>query len=165
MIESGESYSVLPMYSPAASMHNPGLAVAMKYDFDRLGRYLRGERLETIETNYNLARSEDAAMTAWASSTIGFDLETTSPMRRKWFAAEQAEIVGYSLSSQPLVALYVAEQPLDTQVVAALESPQVTIIAHNSKFEYARMLQLGVQMTNFRCTKVEAYLLQYPDTS
>ena len=165
MIESGESYSVLPMYSPAASMHNPSLAVAMKYDFDRLGRHLRGERLETIETNYNLARSEDAATTAWASDTIGFDLETTSPMRRKWFAAEQAEIVGYSLSSQPLVALYVAEQPLDTQVVAALESPQVTVIAHNSKFEYARMLQLGVHMTNFRCTKIEAYLLQYPDTS
>ena len=105
MIESGETYSIIPMYSPAASMHNPSLAVTMKYDFDRLGKYLRGEKSEAIETNYSLARSEDAAETAWASSTIGFDLETTSPMRRKWFAAEQAEIVGYSLSSQPLVAL------------------------------------------------------------
>ena len=165
MIEQGESYSVMPMYSPAASMHNPSLAVAMKYDFDRLGRHIRGEKAEVIEVNYSLARSEDAAVTAWGSSTIGFDLETTSPMRRKWFAAEQAEIVGYSLSSQPLVALYVPELPLDPQVVAALESPQVTVIAHNSKFEYARMLQLGVTMTNFRCTKIEAYLLQYPDTS
>jgi len=165
MIEQGEPYSILPMYSPAASMHNPSLAIAMKYDFDRLGRYIRGEKAEVVEVNYSLARSEDAAITAWGSYTIGFDLETTSPMRRKWFAAEQAEIVGYSLSSQPLVALYVPELPLDPQVVAALESPHVTVIAHNSKFEYARMLQLGVTMTNFRCTKIEAYLLQYPDTS
>ena len=165
MIEQGEPYSILPMYSPAASMHNPSLAIAMKYDFDRLGRYIRGEKAEVVEVNYSLARSDDAAITAWGSYTIGFDLETTSPMRRKWFAAEQAEIVGYSLSSQPLVALYVPELPLDPQVVAALESPHVTVIAHNSKFEYARMLQLGVTMTNFRCTKIEAYLLQYPDTS
>ena len=165
MIEQGDSYSVIPMYSPASSMHNPSLAVAMKYDFDRLGRYIRGEKAEAVEVNYSLAHSEDAAITAWGSSTIGFDLETTSPMRRKWFAAEQAEIVGYSLSSQPLVALYVPELPLEPQVVAALEAPQVTVIAHNSKFEYARMLQLGVNMTNFRCTKIEAYLLQYPDTS
>ena len=165
MIEWGEAYNIMPMYSPAASMHNPSLAVVMKYDFDRLGRYLRGERPDLVETNYSLARSEDAAETAWSSSTIGFDLETTSPMRRKWFAAEQAEIVGYSLSSQPLVAIYVPEQPLDPQVVYALESPQVTVVAHNSKFEYARMLQLGVTMNNFRCTKIEAYLLQYPDTS
>ena len=165
MIEQGDSCSVIPMYSPAASMHNPSLAVAMKYDFDRLGKYLRGERFEVVEANYNLASSSDAAIMSWNSDTIGFDLETTSPMRRRWFAAEQAEIVGYSLSSQPLVALYVPELPLDPLVVSMLESPQVTVIAHNSKFEYARMLQLGVNMTNFRCTKIEAYLLQYPDTS
>jgi DNA polymerase-1 len=156
---------IVPMYHPAASLHNPNLLPIMQYDFERLGKWLRGQQDPVPETNYQLGDADDARDAVYKTGIMGFDLETTSPMRRRWFAAEQAEIVGYSTSSIPLQAYYVPEQPLAPSIVSALQDPNLVKVCHNSKFEYARLKQLGITMQNFRDTKIAANLLQFPDTS
>lgn len=156
---------MIPMYHPAASLHDPRKLPEITYDFERLGEYLRSGAPNAVSAEYALVSAEQSAELALQYTQLGFDLETTSPKRRKWFAAEQAEVIGYSLAGEPLRACYVAEKPTHPLLVAVLESIAVEKVAHNSKFEYAKLKQLGITLRNFKDTKIEAALLQYPDTS
>ena len=158
-----EGREVVPLYHPAATLHNHNLLPVLTGDFQRLHSIVRGKLPEPAVNEYSLGESGgDVAPGAYSSGIIGFDLETTAPTRGRFFAADEAEIVGYSVSSMPHKATYIPGAPGDLQDV--LENPAITKVCHNAAFEYMKLGQMGITLTNFQDTKLAAQVLGYPST-
>jgi len=158
-----EGREVVPLYHPAATLHNHNLLPVLTGDFQRLYSIVRGKLPEPAVNEYSLGESGgDVAPGAYSSGIIGFDLETTAPTRGRFFAADEAEIVGYSVSSAPHTATYIPGTPGDLQDV--LENPAITKVCHNAAFEYMKLGQMGIELTNFQDTKLAAQVLGYPST-
>ena len=97
--------------------------------------------------------------------TLAIDTETTST------EARHAELVGISLSTSPGKGWYIpvghigqGEQLTLSQVSAKLQpilaSPQITKIAHNSKYDLTVLLRHGMEIENLSFdTMIAAYLL------
>jgi len=148
-------FLLVPMYHPAAALHNPNLWPIQLEDWAALRERLHNNR-ETPRTHYSLYGAFKA------TGPIGFDLETTSPKRGGRFAVQEAEVVGYSWSTEPGHGVYVPDKP--RALVWPLEDPEQEVICHNAKFEVTHLKNNGITLTNFHDTKLAAYLLGLPST-
>ena len=150
-----EGFLLVPMYHPAAAMHNPNLWPVQLEDWAALRTKLHNKQV-TPRTNYSLYGNISQV------GPLGFDLETTSPTRGGRFAVQEAEIVGYSWSDVPGTGSYIPEKPYKMKTI--LEDPNQEVICHNSKFEYTHLKNNDITLTNFQDTKIAAYLLGLPST-
>lgn len=153
-----QSSTLVPMYHPAYSLRNPLFWPVLIDDFAALFQRLAVPASD-VQTQYDLVTGGGY----WGGSEVGFDLETTSPLRGGKFSVQEAEIVGYSTSSVPHKAIYSPTKP-EGVAKEYLENKTTTIVAHNTKFEYGRLEAIGVKLNNFEDTKIAAYLLGYPST-
>ncbi|HHT9130874.1 MAG TPA: DNA polymerase [Candidatus Tripitaka californicus] len=156
-------YVLIPMYHPAAALYNPNLWAVQVEDWMRLQERLTAFTLPVVAPTYTLATDSEATQLALTARTVGFDLETTSPKRGKHFAVDEAEIVGYSVSWEEGKAVYVDGKP--TYMSAVLESPLYEKVCHNVKFELGRLRAEHIELTNYQCTAIAAYLLQKPSVA
>ena len=159
-----DGFILVPMYHPAAGLRDPEIWATLVQDFMVLKDILAGAQQDTLVTDYRLANEETALTTALSVDLVGFDLETTSPRRgkKKVFMMQEAQIVGYSVSSSANSAVYV---PGNLRIFAqAAEYAGLVKVCHQAKFEYGRLAQLGITLTNFHDTKLAAWLLQYHST-
>ena len=150
-----DGYILVPMYHPAAALHNPNLWPIQLEDWAAFRGQLHNKRV-TPRTEYSLYGTFEA------DGPIGFDLETTSPTRGGRFAVQEAEVVGYSWSHGAGHGVYVPEKPHKMAVI--LEDPRQQVVCHNAKFEVTHLKNNGITLTNFHDTKIAAYLLGLPST-
>ena len=150
-----EGFLLVPMYHPAAALHNPNLWPLQLEDWAALRGKLHDKRV-TPRTQYSLYGAFKA------HGPIGFDLETTSPTRGGRFAVQEAEVVGYSWSEEVGHGSYVPEKPYKMREI--LEDKLQEVICHNAKFEVTHLLNNDITLTNFHDTKLAAYLLGLPST-
>ena len=150
-----EGFLLVPMYHPAAALHNPNLWPIQLEDWAALRGQLQNKRV-TPRTAYSLYGAFKA------DGPIGFDLETTSPTRGGRFAVQEAEVVGYSWSHEPGHGSYIPEKP--HKMKSILEDYEQEVVCHNTKFEITHLLNNGITLTNFQDTKLAAYLLGLPST-
>ena len=150
-----EGFLLVPMYHPAAAMHNPNLWPLQLEDWAELRSRLYDKRV-TPRTEYSLYGAFKA------HGPIGFDLETTSPTRGGRFAVQEAEVVGYSWSHETGHGSYIPEKPFKMKEI--LESEGQEVICHNAKFEVTHLLNNDITLNNFQDTKLAAYLLGMPST-
>lgn len=157
----GVEYFLIPMYHPAAALRDAEKWAVMAGDFARLDLELEicKAATELPPTSYRLVDDPTAAQLALSSTPLGFDLETTSPRRGKYFAVQEADIIGYSVSWAPSQAVYVEGHP--ELVSEALSSPIYQVICHNTKFELGRLRAIGIPLERWEDTKIAAWLLQY----
>ena len=148
-------FLLVPMYHPAAALHNPNLWPVQLEDWSALRNKLNNKQV-IPRTDYTLYGN------LMPSGPIGFDLETTSPTRGGRFAVQEAEVVGYSWSTEPGRAVYIPEKPY--KLKSFLEDPTQEVICHNAKFEYTHLKNNGIELTNLQDTKLAAYLLGLPST-
>ena len=150
-----EGFLLIPMYHPAAALHNPNLWPIQLEDWASLKSKLHNKKI-TPRTDYTLFGN------LVPFGPVGFDLETTSPTRGGRFAVQEAEVVGYSWSTEAGRAVYIPEKPYKMKSI--LEDPTQKVICHNSKFEYTHLKNNDIVMANFEDTKIAAYLLGLPST-
>lgn len=151
-----EGVIIVPWYHPAAGLRS-GKMFAAGVD-DAATFWERIEKLGVKETyDYRLANDADTGGLALDNlgGTLGFDVETTAWTDGK--VRRFGEIVGYSVSAEPLSALYCGEPP--DLVRLALEDGHTRIICHNAKFEYKRLRENGIELHYFEDTKGLAYVL------
>ena len=153
--QESEGFLLVPMYHPAAALHNPTLWPVQLEDWAALRTKLHNKQV-TPRTSYSLYGNISHV------GPLGFDLETTSPTRGGRFAVQEAEIVGYSWSDIPGSGSYIPEKPY--KMKAILEDPNQEVICHNSKFEYTHLKNNDITLANFQDTKIAAYLLGLPST-
>ena len=159
-------YSVVavPMFHPAFTLRNPDLWPVLAEDFLRLPT-----RLGQVDTDPDV-RPDYTFVTGQRHvppySTIGFDVETTSPKRAGRFMVHEADIVGYSTATTPFRASYFPGTPRREPIGArlALEDERVRVVCHNTKFEYVQLARLGITLTSWEDTKLAASLLGYEST-
>ena len=150
-----DGFLLVPMYHPAAALHNPNLWPIQLEDWAALRGRIHDREI-TPRTEYSLYGTFEA------DGPIGFDLETTSPKRGGRFAVQEAEVVGYSWSHKPQYGSYIPEKPIKMKSI--LEDNSQEVICHNAKFEITHLLNNGIKMNNFHDTKLAAYLLGLPST-
>ena len=148
-------FLLVPMYHPAAALHNPNLWPIALEDWAALRGRLQNKTV-TPRTAYSLYGTFNA------NGAIGFDIETTSPTRGGRFAVQEAEVVGYSWSETEGHGSYVPDKPYKMKEI--LENPDQEVICHNVKFEITHLLNNDITLNNFQDTKLAAYLLGLPST-
>lgn len=159
----GAEYTFVPMYHPSYALRDPSHLIwnVMVDDFKRLPSEVLRAREELLKTEYSLCEEGAAArvVRGWHRvEPVGFDYETTSVKKGRWFDAYGAEVLSYSFAPTPGLAHHVPARPNTFRGI--LEDENIPIIAHNAKFEYMKSKQLGITMTNFHCTMVMAFMLQ-----
>ena len=163
----GFVFSLIPMYHPAAALHNATLWPVQVADWMGLKKEIdatdyNNANVPGLAVSYSLGDAGAALQLSLSSATLGFDLETTSPERGGKFAVQEAEIVGYSVAWDDGQAMYVDGKP--DLLGSVLSSPAYTKVCHHVKFEYGRLADIGIPLINFECTKIAAHLLQKHST-
>ena len=154
----GVTTTVLPMYHPAAALHNPNLSPVLIADFKNLPNELRRADVGHIE--HGTLDIKGALELLKDAKEFAFDLETTQVKGR----VGDVIPVGWS------VAVPGAERAFFTRIPARwismwLASPTVVTVAHNAQFEYQVLKQAHIPLNNIWDTKLAAYVLGYNDTS
>jgi uracil-DNA glycosylase family 4 len=150
--------TVVPMYHPAAALHDKALAPAMIADWRRLAI-----PATPILGLYRVATDKEAADYV-QGSTFAFDLETTSPTVGGRFAPSEARILGYSVAGVEGEGLWVPEMP--AAILPRLSDSAQVVVCHNAKFEAEVLWQnTGVPLRQFQDTQLMAYVLGYKNTS
>jgi uracil-DNA glycosylase family 4 len=162
---------VVPMYHPAAALHDGSKNPDMIVDWSKLWEEIDAATQVKVATNaelaplgdYRLATDREAHEYLEGADTFAFDLETTEPFVHGAFVPREARILGYSVCRRAGEALYVAALPAATSPL--LEDSRVVKLCHNAKFEYEVLLRnLSIRLRPFEDTKIQAALLGYSST-
>lgn len=148
---------VVPWYHPAFILRRQDLMPLAINDAKGLLTEVDNLALKNPPNDYQLVQSAVPANRLFA-----FDLETTSPTRgsKNVFMSDEAQIVGYSVSSQAHRAGYVARYTIAPDLVKYLESSDYTKIIQNSKFERKVLKNAGIILDeNVEDTMILGYLL------
>ncbi len=159
-------------YHPAAVMHNPMLQATMVQDWRNLREVLDKIDQPLLEREFELETDDSARVLCGQATTIGFDLETTSPKLAGKTIVELMQVVGWSMAIKELDCRDVGEHVYKGVYVpnvpsafrGILEDPDVKIVCHNTKFEWKKLKENGIDLTNFEDTKIMAWLLQEPSS-
>lgn len=154
---------LVPWLHPAYALRSTDLKIQAAADAKRLHDEVARLGAPTPVVDYRLADEDEvvaALLARWRS--FGFDTETTSPTRGKVFQTDEAEMVGYSVSTSPRRGDYVPTMQVGTGAAAILSSPLWTKICHNFKFEYKVLRKQGIEINGWEDTAVAAWLLGEP---
>src|SRR3990167_3407611 len=151
---------IVPWYHPAAGFRSPKVLRAIIEDAKDFWIRVKSAG-NAVETKYELVDDLGAYEYAvsYMGQPLGFDVETTA-----WKVGKVnrfGPIVGYSLSAQPMSAVYAGEPP--QAIASVLADARVRKVCHNAKFEYKRLREIGIEMRNFDDTMGAAYLLGYSE--
>ncbi len=157
---------LVPWYMPAAAIKDANVVGLMIEDAQRLAQEVANVRVEVAPANYWLTEAPDdvAHMLLAQWGEFGFDTETTSPVRAGVFATDEAEMVGYSVSTASRTGVYVPSSFCGEAFAGILGSPLWNKVCHNVKFEYKVVRRDGVALVGFEDTKLAAYLLGHANT-
>jgi DNA polymerase-1 len=158
----GRDVILYPTFHPAYALRDPNVWALLAQDFHLMEERLAQAGLPAKDVDYQLITDEQAALWVSGYSEFGFDLETTSPMRGGRFAVQEADIVGYSISTQSNRGAYTEGRP--SLLGWHLSSSVQTKVCHNLKFEVGRLRKTGITLRGFEDTKLAAYLLQLPSS-
>ena len=150
---------VVPVFHPAYAMRNPAIWPLLHADFAALQSLQEpGE-----QQNYRVATDDEAAAIAESARRVGFDLETTDTKVDGVFYPHLQRILGYSVSAEPGVSVYVPNAP-GAAMRRVLEDASIVKVCHNTKFEYQLLHGAGIELRGYEDTKLMAYLLQEHST-
>jgi DNA polymerase-1 len=156
----GRTIIHVPMYEPASTLYDTRLLADMIEDFKRLGSEIAKGHNE--DTTYEIG-TKPPDLDLLVAGTVGFDLETTSPSYPNGkFNVRAAEIIGWSMSEEAGQGIYVPDNALSAKEL--LEDDRIEKVCHNTKFEYARLKAVGINLTSYHDTKLAAFLLGYYPT-
>ncbi len=160
---------VVPMYHPAAGLHNTSLMTQIMYDFEVLGRVVRGQQevMATCDAHdraeYRLAKeAAEVEDYLFSASKVAIDTESVksaTPDGRWWGETEPWCV---SLSVMPGTALVVMARDMDMirTVGSGLSDGYTTTIIHNAMYDLPILEQMGIRVGNMYDTMVMAYLTQ-----
>lgn len=154
---------LVPWLHPAYALRSTDAKIQALVDAKRLHEEVVRLGAPSTTPQYNLAEEDEvvsALLRNWCS--FGFDTETTSPRRGKVFQTDEAEMVGYSVSTTPYSGVYVPSMQVGAGLAGILASPLWTKICHNFKFEYKVLRKQGVEINGFEDTALAAWLLGEP---
>ena len=155
---------LVPWLHPAYALRSPYRKQQLGSDARKLESSL--ELYKPAVVDYTLAPDQVVAdklyPVMWQPDpVIGFDTETTSPTvgRKRVFATDQAELVGWSASVEAGQGWYVEGRGFGRHMKKLLESATLTKVCHNAKFEHKVLRKVGVDFRGFEDTKIAAYVL------
>tara|TARA_Y100000310_G_scaffold336735_1_gene422076 strand:- start:3770 stop:6145 length:2376 start_codon:yes stop_codon:yes gene_type:complete len=154
---------LVPWFHPAYALRTPAVMVQLHTDVVNLKAEVARVRAVAPTMDYGLADEDEVV--AWLLAhwcELGFDTETTSPVRAKVFQSDEAEMVGYSVSTAPLSGRYIATTEMSVGMKGLLESPLWAKICHNAKFEMKVLAKQGVELNGWDDTALAAHLLGEP---
>lgn len=160
----GRDYILVPMYHPAFSLHNPSVYAEIIQDFKRL--HWEVEHVDRPDVPvYPVQTGPECRAIVSPESIIGFDLETTAPLKgtkRKRLDVTRVEIIGYSYATAGGEAGYVVGPPHD--ISPLLGGMSVAKVCHHAGFEFGVLRRAGITLDNYEDTKLAAYLLGHRNT-
>lgn len=155
--------TLVPWLHPAYALRSTDAKIQALVDAKRLHEEVARLGAPTPTIDYRLGEEDEVVSTLlrrWGS--FGFDTETTSPRRGKVFQTDEAEMVGYSVSTAPCSGVYVPRVRVAEGFAGILESPLWTKVCHNFKFEYKILRRQGIEINGFEDTALAAWLLGEP---
>ena len=99
-----DGVTVIPMYHPAAGLHNSNLVPAIISDWKRLAEVIgsvSGDTSWDTPTFYRLEDTRGALEYIEGADLVAFDLETTDNLHHGAFVPMLMRPLGYSLSNRP----------------------------------------------------------------
>lgn len=148
--------TVIPMFHPAAGLHNTGLMIPLLEDFERLRKVVNGKyrapKRKDLQTDYKLAtpmeiRSHTFSLAAGTTCAI----DTEDDCGRLCY-------IQYSITPGMGRLLKVEDGDALLELQRLLEvAPEV--VFHNAPHDIGTLGQLGIKITKFRDTMAEAYHL------
>lgn len=156
---------LIPMYHPAAAMHQPELKPIVQKDYAKLGKLLKHIRQEdTFRHPYRIVdtplKLKNLILACQSAKVFAFDFETTS------VEARSAAVVGMSVCYDGMTGHYIPTQKLPAkyfliQFRKLFADPSILKIAHNIIFEMhilARYYHSYDVIQNYYDTMLGAYL-------
>lgn len=165
---------ILPMYHPAAGLHNSTMMTNIIYDFEALGRLVRGKaRIGSLEDKYPnceyaLAKSERQLKEYLSrSNVVAIDSESVKDTRVKgnvldkpWFGKVVPWCFSVSSQEGTGLVIMVQDEGLIRILGEKLVDANTLTLIHNSMYDLPIMQEVGITPVNFRDTMVAAYLTQ-----
>lgn len=155
----------LPVYHPAAGLHNTNLLRHIQSDFDILGKLARGVDNESLkpqdqypERDYKIADDLEDIDSFWMAATIA-----DSPVIALDTETVDGKLWSVQISYAPGTGMFIPADLWNKHVEMYKHDgqppipPQFKIIAHNWLYDAQ-----FVDLPNFTDTMVQAYLLGYP---
>jgi len=132
---------VMPIYHPAAGMHQTSIQGSTAYDFDNFGKMLRGEKVP----EYKERHTQGVYSTLGGVPTKDVAIDTEGSVKHPWCL---------SWSGRANEA-WVCRQPL-------LQPHQVdNVVLHHALWDLAVLKAMGITVTRFEDTLLKACLLGY----
>jgi len=153
---------IIPIYHPAAGMHNTTLMTQIADDFTALGRLVRGQiKLGAIideypDPIYRVATPRSLAGYLAESDVVAIDTESVKDDVRPWRGGMRPWCI--SISTHPGTAL-VTNCEFET-INRKLSSPSTITIVHNVMYDLPILHQMGIRPSRMYCTMIMAYLTQ-----
>ncbi len=141
---------VVPMYHPAAGLHETRYMTPMLEDWERLGMWMRGKwavpAREEREPRYEKLWGEIAGL--WPKIALDTETDEGRPYCIQWSGVRGT---GYLLFADDTRGL--------GKFRAWMEQDRPVVSMHNAPFDLDVMDQLGIEIKNFRDTQQELYHL------
>ena len=148
----GYSGWAVPMFHPAAGLHDTGMMIPLLEDFERLGRWRRGKWKPPVpdyETDYQIATAMEIR-----------DLRRTQPLL---IGVDTEDDCGTAWSVQYSTQKGVGRLVRVGDLGALRELRRLLaeseVVFHNARHDIAVLKQLGIEVPRFRDTMQEAYHL------
>ena len=168
---------ILPMYHPAAGLHNSTMMTQIVFDFEQLGKLIRGkcrvgsitDYYPTEKCDYRLAKSgnELREYLTQSDGIIAIDTESVKRVvyneqngKDVWYGEVVPWCISVSMRSGTARVVMVRDEELIRLVGSKLADPKVMTLIHNIMYDLPILQDMGVIPSNCRDTMVMSYLTQ-----
>lgn len=166
-----EGRIILPMYHPAAGLHNSTMMVDIVSDFEVLGKLVRGKvRIGAINDEYanceyRLAKSTmDLSDYLRSGNVVAIDTESVKDVRWRvdnpWWGGVKPWCMSLSTHAGTARVVMFSDEGLVEVVRERLCDSSVLALIHNIMYDKPILDAEGVVLGNVRDTMVMAYLTQ-----
>ncbi len=164
---------ILPMYHPAAGLHNSTMMIHIVHDFEVLGKLVRGKAsigaikdpFEDGGCEYSLAKWDKTLRKYLAySNVIAVDTESVKDVvwriDNPWWGVTKPWCMSLSVVPGTAMVVMFRDQFLVDVVRERLSDPSVLVLIHNVMYDKPILDQERVPLVNVRDTMVMSYLTQ-----
>lgn len=147
---------IMPCFHPAASLYSPKMGALIAYDFEQLSGILRGQipsippQDEYPDPDYTKVTIPLLAEVILERAKGKIGVDTEGELDLPWSVQCSIESGG---------AFLVGADNKETLAKLAVELPKHEVVLHNSLYDYAMLLEMGITLGKFTCTQIMAHLL------
>lgn len=162
---------IVPIYHPAAGLHNTSTMTQIMHDFEVLGRVVRGQQgpgeLEDEYPDgicvYDVPRSSrHLADYLSTSNLVSIDTESVKVLdsEGRWWGKTEPWCLSVSTHPGTALVVFATDKELVRVVGGKLADRNTTTIIHNVMYDLPILEQMGVIPAKYYCTMIMAYLTQ-----